>query len=79
MKLSRLITWVVVLAVFAMAVRVTMDNDSWWHLRAGQWMVENSSLMQEDLFSYTRAETPWKYPGLWVEVFMYLIYKHKKY
>lgn len=75
MKLSRLITWVVVLAVFAMAARVTMDNDSWWHLRAGQWMVENSSLMQEDLFSYTRAETPWKYPGLWVEAFMYLIYK----
>jgi hypothetical protein len=37
-------------------------------------MVENRSLMEVDLFSYTRAGAHWKYPGLWVEVLMYLIY-----
>jgi MFS family permease len=58
-----------------MAVQVTIDTDTWWHLRAGEWMVENRSLMEKDLFSYTREGTPWKYPGLWVEVVMYLIYQ----
>jgi hypothetical protein len=75
LKLSRLVTWVVFLSIFAMAARVTIDTDTWWHLRAGQWMVENRSLMEVDLFSYTREGMPWKYPGLWVEVLMYLIYQ----
>jgi hypothetical protein len=57
-----------------MAFRVAIDTDSWWHFRAGQWMVENRALMEVDLFSYTREGTPWKYPGLWVEVVMYLFY-----
>ena len=75
MKLSRLIFWIVFLSIFAMAAQVTIDSDTWWHLRSGQWMVENRSLMEVDLFSYTHAGTPWKYPGLWVEVLMYLIYQ----
>lgn len=75
MKLSKLVTWVIFLSIFAMAVRVTIDSDSWWHLRAGQWMVENRALMEVDMFSYTREGTSWKYPGLWVEVVMYLIYR----
>ena len=74
MKFSRLIVWVVFLSVFAMSARVAMDNDTWWHLRAGQWMVENRSLMQVDSFSFTRAGTPWAYPGLWVQVLMYVIF-----
>jgi len=38
-------------------------------------MVENHALMEVDQFSYTRGGTPWRYPGLWVEVVMYLIYR----
>jgi hypothetical protein len=75
LRLSKLVTWVIFLSIFAMAIRVAIDTDTWWHLRAGQWMVENRTLMEKDLFSYTREGTPWKYPGLWVEVVMYLIYR----
>jgi hypothetical protein len=31
--------------------------------------------MGVDMFSYTREGTPWRYPGLWVEVVMYVIYR----
>jgi hypothetical protein len=74
LRFSKLVSWVILLSIFAMAVRVAIDTDTWWHLRAGQWMVENHALMEVDQFSYTREGTPWKYPGLWVEVVMYLIY-----
>ncbi len=57
-----------------MAARVVMDTDTWWHLRSGQWMVENRSMMKVDPFSFTRGGTPWAYPGLWVQVLMYLIF-----
>lgn len=75
MKLSRLIFWITMLAIFSMAAQVAIDTDSWWHLRAGQWMVENRSLMEVDLFSYTRGGAPWQYPGLWVEALMYVLFE----
>jgi len=76
MTIRRLVTWIAFLAVFSMAARVSMDNDTWWHLRAGQWMVENHSLLRTDPFSYTRADASWQYPGWLVEVPMYLIYRY---
>jgi hypothetical protein len=71
----RLVMWIAFLAVFAMAARVSMDTDTWWHLRAGQWMVEHHSLLQTDPFSYTRTGAAWIYPGWLVEVPMYLIFR----
>ena len=63
------------LAIFAMSVRISMDTDSWWHLRAGQWILENHAIPQVDVFSYTRNGQAWQYPGWLVEVPMYLIYQ----
>ena len=51
-----------------------MDTDSWWHLRAGEWIVENRAVLQTDLFSYTRLGSEWKYPGWLFETPMYLIF-----
>lgn len=75
MNTSRLVTIITFLAVFAMAARVSVDNDTWWHLRAGQWILENRAVPQVDPFSYTRAGDKWQYPGWLVEVPMYLIYR----
>jgi hypothetical protein len=76
LTIRRLVTCIAFLAVFSMAARVSMDNDTWWHLRAGQWMVEHHSLLNSDPFSYTRADASWQYPGWLVEVPMYLIYRY---
>jgi hypothetical protein len=61
--------------VFAMAARISVDTDTWWHLRAGQWILEHRSIPQVDSFSYTRAGEPWQYPGWLVEAPMYLLYE----
>ena len=74
MTTRRLVFWITLLAIFAMASRISVDTDSWWHLRAGQWIVENRQVLQTDPFSYTRYEEAWHYPGWLAEVPMYAIY-----
>lgn len=75
LTLSRLVMAVALLGVFAMAARVSMDTDTWWHLRAGQWMVANRSLPWVDHFSYTRLGEAWEYPGWPVQILMYAVYR----
>ena len=75
MTTRRLVTWIVFLAIFAMAARMSVDTDTWWHLRAGQWIVEHRAVPQVDPFSYTRLGDAWQYPGWIVEVPMYWIYE----
>ena len=58
-----------------MAARVSIDSDTWWHLRAGQWMVEHHTIPQVDPFSYTRVGAAWQYPGWLVEAPMYWVYQ----
>lgn len=75
MTTRRLVVWIAFLAIFAMAIQVSVDTDTWWHLRAGQWIVEHQQVPQVDPFSYTRAGAPWQYPGWLVEAPMYWIYR----
>lgn len=75
MTLRRLTYWITILAIFAMAARISVDSDTWWHLRAGQWMVEKRTLLTTDPFSYTRFGESWLYPGWLFEVPMYWIFK----
>lgn len=75
MNNHRLITWITFLAIFAMAARVSLDNDTWWHLRAGEWMIGHRQIVQADPFSYPRAGQPWLYPGWLVQVPMALLYR----
>jgi hypothetical protein len=72
---QRLVYWITILAVFAMSARISMDNDSWWHLRAGQWIVEHRTVPKVDEFSYTRLGQSWQYPGWLVEAPMYILYR----
>jgi hypothetical protein len=58
-----------------MAVRISVDTDTWWHLRAGQWMVEHRQLLRSDPFSYTRSGAAWEYPGWLVEIPMFGIFQ----
>ncbi len=62
------------LAIAAMAMRVSVSNDTWWHLRAGEWMLENRSILQTDHFSLTRLDQSWVYPGWASQILMALIY-----
>lgn len=73
--MPRLVTVITFLAIFAMAARISVDTDTWWHLRAGQWIWEHGTVPRVDPFSYTRQGASWQYPGWIVELPMYWIYR----
>jgi hypothetical protein len=35
------------------------DPDTFWHLRAGAWMIDHHQVLNRDVFSYTFAGRPW--------------------
>ncbi len=74
MSFRRLVTALTFLAIFTMAVRVSIDSDTWWHLRAGQWIVEHRQILTTDPFSSTRQGQPWVYPGWLSQVGLYATY-----
>ena len=40
--------------IFALAVRIPVDTDLWWHLRSGQYTLSNG-IIYNDPFSFTFA------------------------
>jgi len=70
-ELDRLVGVITLLLIFAMAARFAVGPDTWWHLRAGEWIWQHKALPWVDHFSYTRAGAAWHYPGWPIEVLMY--------
>lgn len=60
--------------IFALATRVSLDPDTWWHLRAGQWMVEHHQILTHDPFSWTRSGGEWVNHSWLSQVGMYLLW-----
>lgn len=75
MSFRRMLAWLTFLALFAMALRASVASDTWWHLRAGAWMLDNGQLLSVDPFSHTRFGEPWRYPGWLAQLVMIGIYR----
>lgn len=75
MSFRRLVIAVTFLAIFSMAVRVSVDTDTWWHLRAGEWMVENREVLQQDHFSLTRQGQPWINHSWLAQLILYEVFQ----
>ncbi len=76
MSLRRLVLLVTFIAIFMMASRISLDSDSWWHLRTGQLISESGSIPKTDSFSYTQAGESWRYPSTaWLsQLALYKVY-----
>lgn len=51
-------------------------NDFWWHIKVGEWVVQNGAVPQTDIFSWygTTHQIPWT-PHEWLaDVILYLIH-----
>jgi hypothetical protein len=59
------------IAIFTMAVRLPADTDTWWHLRSGQYILENRTVPTTDPFSHTQAGRPWIDHGWLAQLFWY--------
>ncbi len=75
MSLRRLFVFLLFAGVLAMALRPVADPDFWWHLRSGQWMVENRSILREDIFSFTRAGQEWITHEWLAEILIAVLYR----
>jgi hypothetical protein len=58
-----------------MALRVSTDSDTWWHLRAGAEIVERRAVITEDPFSLTRYQETWRYPGWLAQLALFGAYQ----
>jgi hypothetical protein len=72
LTLNRLLTAIVFIAIFTMAVRVLADTDTWWHLQSGRWIIENGTVPRNDPFSHTKLGEPWIDHGWLAQAVIYL-------
>lgn len=79
LTLNRLVTAIVFIAIFTMAVRVPADTDTWWHLQSGRWIVENRAILRHDPFSHTRLGQPWIDHGWLAQIILFKAYDALKY
>lgn len=72
--IQRLLTALTFLLTAFLLSRTPADADLWWHLRAGQVMWEQKSILLNDVFSYTRAGAPWVNAFWLSEILLYGLY-----
>jgi hypothetical protein len=61
--------------IFAMAARPSIDTDTWWHLRAGAWMLAHHQVLTVDMFSSTRFGQPWLNHSWLSQILLYLVWQ----
>ncbi len=74
-KEEKLYPLIVLLLIWIMAVRVPLDTDMWWHLRAGEETVAQHAVYRVDTFSSTRSGTEWINHSWLSQVLMYGIFR----
>jgi hypothetical protein len=59
LTIQRLMVAILFILLFAMAVRIPTDTDTWWHLRSGEYIVKHHEIPKTDPFSHTRFGEKW--------------------
>jgi hypothetical protein len=78
-NVRRLVVAILFVALFAMAVRVPVDTDTWWHLAAGRVTLESGKILRTDLFSHTRYGSDWVNHSWLSQVILYWLFEHFSY
>jgi hypothetical protein len=59
-QLGALIALLTGIGIHSMRVKYrATDYDTWWHLKVGDWIVQNSALPHTGILSRTAADRPW--------------------
>src|SRR5260221_12402143 len=72
---QRLAALILFILLFALAIRIPVDTDTWWHLRSGEYILNHGSVPMTDTFSLTRFGQPWVDQSWGSQVILYSIYK----
>ena len=75
--LRRVFVWAFLLSIFSLVVRQcsSIDWDFWWHLKAGQYIIQSGSIPHIDPFSFTRGGSEWITHEWLSEVIMYAVFR----
>ncbi|MBX3064643.1 MAG: hypothetical protein KF726_16800 [Anaerolineae bacterium] len=71
----RLMVALLFILIFAMATRIPVDTDTWWHVRSGEWMLDNGRILMQDPFSFTREGQAWINHSWGAQLIMVLFYR----
>src|SRR3954447_21471737 len=58
LTIERSMTIILFALIFALATRVPVDTDTWWHIRSGECTLTHG-MIYADPFSFTKLATPW--------------------
>ncbi|MFP4322686.1 MAG: hypothetical protein ACLFTK_09545 [Anaerolineales bacterium] len=75
LTIERLAFWILFILLFALAVRVPLDTDTWWHLRAGGQFLDTGELVRQDTYSYTQNGETWINHSWGGQAIMTLVYR----
>ncbi|MEM9953825.1 MAG: hypothetical protein AAF846_19605 [Chloroflexota bacterium] len=65
---------IIFVLIFTMAIRVPFDMDTWWHLRSGEYILDNGTIMG-DPFSHTANGETWINHSWGSQIVMSLIWQ----
>lgn len=51
------------------------DGDTWWHVKAGEWMIDHRAVPMVDPFSFTFADQPWHAHAWLAELLMAAVFR----
>lgn len=63
------------IVVFIRYAEPLMDNDLWWHMELGEYLVKNLTLKPDhSIYSWTVADPNWVYNGWIPQIFFYIVH-----
>src|SRR5438093_9600180 len=71
----QLLAALVPIALLVLAARPDSDPDLWWHMRTGQWVIENGAVPHTDPFSFTMTGTHWVAHEWLADIGLYELYR----
>lgn len=75
LTIERLTTAILFVLVFTMAVRVPVDTDTWWHVRSGEYILDEGKIPKTDPFSHTRFGEQWIDHSWGSQIVIYAFYE----
>ena len=76
LQLAALAVFLAVVGGFAFYTKLcVIDNDIWWHLKVGDWILEHMAVPHTGILSRTAASRPWIAYSWGYEVLMSLAYR----
>ncbi len=70
--LMNLLSLLIIAFTLLMAVEKVHNNDIWWHLKTGQWILENGKIPATDPFTFTTPGAAWT-PHYWLADVMFAV------